>query len=133
MKIISDILRIFIKDSEKYAKIKATNEQSVYFGIVGIIYPVLGLVLGGAAVFFSFQIFGGIGGSNNVLVAIFMVIVGAALGLGGVVGCFVYLIRGIISAVYQMKMPRKAIGVVALIFNILLLATGIIVAYLLLK
>ena len=74
MKLLSDLFKMFLKDSEKYAKIKASNEQSVYFGVVSIVYSILGLVLGGAAVFFSIRILEGIGGSNNILTAIFMII-----------------------------------------------------------
>lgn len=133
MKLFLDIIRIVKRDSLKYEKIKDTNEKSVYFGVISIVFMFLSLLIGAATIFISLQIFGSIGGSNNVLGTIFLVIVGVALGLCGVFSYLIFLIRGIITACYQIKMPRKTLGIVALIINLLIFAASVCIMILLLK
>lgn len=133
MEIITNLFRMFFKDSIKYTKIKNENPNSKYFGIVGIVYPILALILGGGAIYFSVKLLNDIGGFNNIIVAIFIIIGGAALGIGGALGFFSYVIRGIIVSSYQIKLHKKTIGVVALIVNFLILCASIVLLFYIIK
>lgn len=133
MRLIADVLNIFLKDSQKFNKIKTENKQSIYFGTAAIIYPLLGLIFGGGAVFFSLKILEEIGNSGNVLLAVLLIIGGAALGIGGALGYLLSLIRGFILASYQLRLERKSLGFVALTLNIIIFAASLILIFLIIK
>lgn len=131
MNFISQLIKIFIKDSEKFNIIKNSgkSEKSIYFAIVGILSSVLGIAVSLALILCGVFLIESMNGSGNILVAIFGIIAGAAVALSGGLGLIMCSIRGMIVAIYQLKLNRKPIGVIALILNIVIMIAIIILIW----
>lgn len=119
------LFRTFVKDSERFSTIKNSenSEKSIYFGVIGILSSILGVAICLASVFGGLLLIENASSNSNILAAIFFIIVGATVALGGVVGLFMSAIRGMIASIYQIRLPRKTIGVVALIINLAIIIT----------
>lgn len=115
------LFRTFVKDSERFSTIKNSenSEKSIYFGVIGILSSILGVAICLASVFGGLLLIENASSNSNILAAIF----GAIVALGGVVGLFMSAIRGMIASIYQIRLPRKTIGVVALIINLAIIIT----------
>lgn len=131
--VLSDMIKIFIKDSQRYNRIKLSKPESVYFGIVSLIYTILSVVVGGGLFYLAVMLFDVINNSNGVLFSLAMVIAAVVLVLSGLVFYFLFIIRGNIASIYQLRMSKKTIGVIALLFNLLLLIGSILFMLKLLK
>ena len=72
-----------------------------------------------------------ISGSGSFFISLATIIGGATLGLFGVALYLFSLIRGIITSSYQIRLKRKALGIVSLILNIVMLFAVIVIVWLL--
>lgn len=124
--VIRDMINIFFKDIERYKGIRTEKPESLHCGIISFVYTILSVVIGAGAVYVAIMLFEGIGDAGGVLLTIATVLGGVVLGLIGVMYYFLFIIRAIIAAVNQIKMSRKILGIIALIFNLLILAGTII-------
>lgn len=119
MKGLWSIFFSFSKMRSKFLRLKDTDEgeDSVGFGVRGIVYALLSaamLVLS----YFAFQMT--FSGDWEVVLGFILLVIGAA-------GAVLFLLHGIYSTLLQMKLNRKAVGFLSLIFQIAVIVAAIVV------
>lgn len=127
---IWDLLNVFIRDTEKYRRIKASDKasESVYFGVKSILCSVVGVAAGIGLAAGGFFLLGSIQGSGNVIGVILLAIFGVSAIIGGGACLLMCAIRSITTAILQIKLNRKPIGKAALIVGILIILAMVAVA-----
>ncbi|MDE6585790.1 MAG: hypothetical protein K2K80_03820 [Clostridia bacterium] len=112
--LIGDIFNVTAKASEiRHDEVK--RPKSMVFGVTSIIYSVLSVVLaiGGAAL---------LSVATDSLLAIFIIVIGAVL-MGGAVATF---IGALVRVIAQLSINRRAIGWIALIVFLGIIAAIIV-------
>ena len=111
-----------------------TRERSVSLGVTSIVMGIAGVALSLMFAYFAYACFGGMSGGWGInsaaaagFAAIFIIVGGVAcVVLAG--GSFIYLVlASIIYAIYQLRVNRRPIGIIALVLS-LILSIGCIVA-----
>lgn len=111
----------YSKQSRKYKEIKADEtkrQTSIGFGVQALLFILIGVPLSLAVVFGGFIMLG----SGNIL----LVILGVILAVTGVISIFVCVPYALTSAILQMRMNRKIIGVLSLILCFAVLIGGVL-------
>lgn len=119
MKGLWSIFFSFSRMRGKFLRLKDTEEgeDSVRFGVKGIVYALLSaamLVLS----YFAFQMT--FSGDWTVVLGFILLVIGAG-------GALLFFLHGIYSTLLQMKLNRKAVGFLSLIFQIAVIAAAIVV------
>ena len=121
---IIDLILFWISIGEKYERLKQDpqkRENSIQLGVTGIILSIIGAALTvgfGILAYYCFAVSG--------LISILAVILGAICVLAGFMSLVNLMIAGIVHAAYQMKLNKRAIGIVALVINLLLIVIAAI-------
>lgn len=103
----------------KFLRLKDTEEgdNAVGFGVRGIVYAVLSAAML-TVCYFAFQMT--FAGDWTVVLGFILLVVGAA-------GALLFFLHGIYSTLLQMKLNRKAVGFLSLIFQIAVVAAAIVI------
>jgi hypothetical protein len=127
MRFFMHLLAFVLKDRAKFEQVQESDQvqPSHYFGIHSLLYGILGCAASLGLAVFGIYAMEQIGGSGSLLLGIAFVIGGVALILGGLLGFGLFLFRGILNAVYQLRLTKKTLGIVALLLNLLVLAASI--------
>ena len=128
--VVVDAINIYNKDSEKYRKRKESNPKSFYCGIISIVYAIVGVMLA-LVIYGTMWLFDNVDSSGQFFISMprFWSHHCWYIWYGYV---FILLIRAFVASIFQINMERKALGIVALLFTILLLSGCIALAVILL-
>lgn len=119
MKGLWSIFFSFSRMHGKYSNLKDTEEgeDAVGFGVRGIVYALLSAAML-TVCYFAFQMT--FSGDWTVVLGFILLVVGAA-------GALLFFLHGIYGTLLQMKLNRKAVGFLSLVFQIAVIAAAIVV------
>jgi hypothetical protein len=89
-------------------------------------------MLGFGAIYGTMWLFDNVDSSGQFFISIATVFGAIIVGIFGTVMFLFFLIRAFVASIFQINMERKALGIVALLFTILLLSGCIALAVILL-
>lgn len=126
MRGLGKIFMFWVRTSNEYDRIKSDPEKrakSVSMGVQSLILSILGTVLTVASAVGAFACFSS---GTDSLSGLLLLFLGIILALAALSIFIEMVLASIVYAVYQMKLNKRAIGVVALVINLLLIVIAAI-------